>query len=126
MPEVGSNKVSAKVLNESLRSRSFDQDTAFMVAVKVSNTGKTATDETVELYVGLRGTSVEEPVRQLKAFQRVSLAPGDTKKVTFQLGPEAFAIWGDRGELGVEPCQAMIWVGPDSVHGEAVAVEIAE
>jgi beta-glucosidase len=125
-PEVGATTMSAKLLNESLRTRNFDQKTVVTVTAKVTNTGKVATDETVQLYVGLRGTSVAEPVRALKAFQRVSLAPGDTKKVTFQLGPEAFAIWGDRNELGVEPCQAMIWVGSDSSQGEGVAVELAE
>lgn len=126
VPEVGTKKVSAKVLNESLRSRSFDQESAVTVTVKVTNTGKVATDETAELYVGLRGTSVEEPVRQLKAFQRVSLPPGETKKVTFQLGPEAFAIWGDRSEFGIEPCQATIWVGPNSEQGEGITLEITE
>ncbi len=116
-PEVGSTTVSAKLLNAGLRSRNYDQNAEVTVTVKVSNTGKVATDETVELYLGLRGTSVEEPVRALKAFQRVSLAPGDTKKVTFQLGPDAFAIWGDRNELSVEPSKATIWVGPDSARG---------
>jgi beta-glucosidase len=125
-PEVATRALSAKTLNESLRERNFDQKTAFTVTASVTNTGKTASDETVQLYVGLRGTSMAQPVRALKAFQRVSLAPGDTKKVIFQLGPEAFAIWREGNELGVEPSQAMIWVGPDSVRGEGVAVEIGE
>jgi beta-glucosidase len=125
-PEPAATTLSAKVLNASLRERNFDQQTAFTVTASVTNTGKKAIEETVQLYVGLRGTSMEEPVRVLKAFQRVSLAPGDAKKVIFQLGPEAFAIWGENAELSVESSQAMIWVGPDSVRGEGVAVEIGE
>lgn len=125
-PLVGATKLSAKQLNAGLRARNFEPENSLSVTVQVTNTGTAASDDTVQLYVGLRGTSVAEPVRTLKAFQRVYLAQGESKKVTFELGPESFAIWGTNNELSVEPCQAMIWVGPDSVRGEGVAVEIVE
>jgi len=85
-----------------------------------------AADETAQLYVRLRGTSVSEPVRALKGFQRVSLGPGETKKVTFSLSAESFALWDIHNEHNVEPCQVTIWVGPDAAHGEPVGLEITE
>jgi beta-glucosidase len=126
-PPVISGKVlSAKQLNEGLRSREGDPKAVLTVSAKVSNSGRVAAEEVVQLYVRLMGTSVEEPVRALKAFERVALAPGETKNVTFSLGPEAFALWDIQNERKVEPCSVNIWVSPDSTHGEAAELEITE
>lgn len=125
-PEVSATRISAKALNEYLRKRSPDQKRDVIVSVKVTNSGKISADETVQLYVGLSGMSVAEPVKALKAFQRVALAPGETKKVTFELEPEAFAIWGERNEWGVEPGKATIWVSSDSAGKGGVSLEIGE
>jgi beta-glucosidase len=76
------------------------------------------------LYIQLQGTSVAEPVRALKGFQTVSIAPGETKKVKFELGPEAFAIWNDRNEFAAEPAKVNIWISPDSARGSAAEAEI--
>ena len=57
------------------------------VSAEVTNTGSRPGEEVVQLYVRLMGTSVSQPVRALKGFQRVALAPGETKTVTFQLSP---------------------------------------
>ncbi len=78
----------------------------------------------VQLYVRLQGTSVAQPMRALKGFRRVALAPAETKKVTFDLGPEAFAMWNDRNQFAVEPAKVSIWISPDSARGTAGAVEI--
>lgn len=125
-PELSTTKLSAKALSADLRARASDAEEVMTVSANVSNTGKVAADETVQLYVRLQGTSVAEPVRALKGFQRVSLAPGETKKVTFSLSAEAFALWDIHNERSVEPCQVTIWVSPDATRGEAVSLEIAE
>lgn len=124
-PEVSATKISATALNEYLRRQSPDQKRDVVVSVKVSNTGRVSADETVQLYVGLQGMSVAEPVKALKAFQRVAIAPGDTKKVTFELQPEAFAMWNQENSWGVEPGKATIWVGSDSSGQGGVGLEIA-
>jgi len=80
----------------------------------------------VQLYVRLQGTSVEEPVRKLRGFQRVSLAPGESKKVTFALGADAFALWNINNEYTVEQSLVHIWVSPDSSRGEPVELEITD
>lgn len=125
-PEVSATRLSAKALNDSLQTRNADHSRDVLVSVKVTNTGKLAAEETVQLYVGLRGTTVAEPMKALKAFQRVSLPPGDTKKIVFELEPEAFAIWGADNAWGAEPSTATIWVGPDSSTQGGVKLEIVE
>ncbi len=125
-PEMSVTKVSAKALNEQLRKRNSGQQQDVMVSVKVTNTGKVAADETVQLYVGLKGTSVAEPVKSLKAFQRVAVPAGSTKTVLFQLEPEAFALWGEGNVWRVEPSKATIWVGRDSAAENGIELEIEE
>ncbi len=125
-PQFSSSKLSAKSLRADLRKDPATAMPVLTVTADVSNTGKTAADEVVQLYVRLQGTSVEEPVRKLKGFQRVSLAPGETKKVTFSLGADAFALWNINNEYTVEPSLVHIWVSPDSSRGEPVELEIAD
>jgi beta-glucosidase len=125
-PEINANKLSAKMLQEELRENPAAAKTALTVTANVSNTGKTAADEVVQLYVRLQGTSVEEPVRKLRGFQRVSLAPGESKKVTFALGADAFALWNINNEYTVEQSLVHIWVSPDSSRGEPVELEITD
>ncbi len=82
-----------------------DEATALTAEADVTNTGSRAGEEVVQLYIQLRGTSVAEPVRMLKGFQTVAIAPGETKRVKFELKPEAFAIWNDRNEFAAEPAE---------------------
>ena len=63
------------------------------VTVDVQNTGAVAGDEVVQLYVHQRYGSDSRPVRELKGFERVTLAPGETKTVRFTLGPDELRYW---------------------------------
>jgi beta-glucosidase len=125
-PESSTKILSAKELSGDLRSEQTLTKKVMEVSANVTNSGKVSAEEVVQLYVRLRGTSVEEPVRALKAFERVALAPGETKKVTFSLTPEAFALWDIRNERSVEPCRVSIWVSPDSQRGKPIELEIGE
>ena len=93
-------------------------------SAEVTNTGTRPGEEVVQLYVRLMGTSVAQPVRALKGFQRVTLAPGETKKVTFTIEPDAFALWNDRNERVIEPAKAAVWISPDSAQGAPVTFQI--
>jgi beta-glucosidase len=116
-------RLSASALNHGLSSG--EKATAAMTAeAEVTNTGLRPGDETVQLYIRLLGTSVAEPVRMLKGFQTISIAPGETKKVRFELKPEAFAIWNDRNQFAVEAAKLNIWISPDSAHGSPAPAEI--
>jgi beta-glucosidase len=88
------------------------------------NSGSKAGEETVQLYVQLCGTSVAEPVRALKGFQRIALAPGETKKVKFELKPEAFAMWNAGNDFAAEAAKVAIWISPDSASGSPAQAEI--
>jgi beta-glucosidase len=125
-PELSATKLSARELANDLQNRSTDSSTVLTVTANITNSGKVVAEETVQLYVGLRGTSVEEPVRALKAFERVAIGPGETKKVTFSLTPEAFALWDIRNNRTVEPGLVRVWVSPDSERGQSVEFEITE
>lgn len=62
-------------------------------SVKVKNTGNMAGKEVVQLYVAARTEDVVRPVRELRGFEKVALAPGEEKTVTFMLDKRAFAYW---------------------------------
>jgi beta-glucosidase len=120
---ISTQRLSAAALNKSL-STVRDGAAAITAEADVTNTGSRAGDEAVQLYIQLRGTSLAEPVRMLKGFQKVAIAPGETKKVKFELKPEAFAIWNERNEFGVEPAKLTIWISPDCAGGVAAQGEI--
>ncbi|MGT2801783.1 glycoside hydrolase family 3 C-terminal domain-containing protein [Streptococcus henryi] len=63
------------------------------VSVDVTNTGSLAGKEVVQLYVSPENSKLIRPVKELRAFDKVSLEPGETKTVTFELDKRAFAYW---------------------------------
>jgi beta-glucosidase len=92
--------------------------------VDVRNTGKVAGDQVVQLYLHATVSSVTRPVKELKGFRRVSLAPGETTTVQFTLDREAFSVWDEHMRHVVEPGTFEIMVGPDSVSLEKVTVDV--
>ena len=92
------------------------------VSVDLTNTGGRAGDEVAQLYIHQRAGSASRPVRQLKGFQRVSLAAGAKQTLHFTLGPEELQFWSPATKRWVvEPEQFDVWVGEDStakLHGE--------
>jgi beta-glucosidase len=119
--EISSQRLKASALNASLNGA---KDSALTVTASVTNTGQRAGEEVVQLYIRLRGTSVAQPVRALKGFERVRLAPGETREVSFTLAPDSFAIWTDQNQFAVEAARVTVWVGPDSAHGSEASLEI--
>ena len=118
-------ELSAQALNAQLRANDSQPNRALAVSAEITNTGTRAGEETVQCYVRLQGTSVALPVRALSGFQRISLAPGEKKEVTFELSPENFAFWNDQNKFVVEPARLTVWMSPDSAHGEGRTLEIA-
>jgi beta-glucosidase len=90
-------------------------DGTLRARVQVTNTGGRSGDEVVQLYVGAVGSSVERAVRDLRAFQRVSLAAGQTKTVTLEV-PVADLAYFDVGadRFIVEPIEYVAEVGSSS------------
>ncbi len=121
--KISSQHLSAAALNTGL-SAGADGTTALTAEAEVTNAGSRAGEEVVQLYIQLQGTSVAEPVRMLKGFKTVAIAPGETKNVIFELQPEAFAIWNARNEFAAEVAKLKVWIAPDSAHGTPAGAEI--
>ena len=101
-------------------------DGSVTVSVPVRNTGSRAGDETVQLYMHQLVGSVTRPVKDLKAFERVNLAAGETKTVTFALTPETFRMWNIDMQRVVEPGAFEVMVGPDSADLKTTVLHIGE
>jgi beta-glucosidase len=84
------------------------------ISVDVRNTGDRAGDEVVQLYLRDSVASVAEPVKSLKGFRRVSLKPGETRTLTFRLGPEALSLYDRQMRRVVEPGRFLVYVGGSS------------
>ena len=70
-------------------------NTQLTITVPVTNTGKRAGSETVQLYIAAKDSKVERPVKELKAFQKVYLQPGETRDVTLTIGADALSYYDE-------------------------------
>lgn len=90
------------------------------VTVAVTNTGKRAGDEIVQLYIRDLVSSVTRPIIELKDFKRISLQPGETKTVEFTITPDKLWFYDLNMKRVVEPGTFDIMVGPSSVKHQTV------
>jgi beta-glucosidase len=117
--QLSGSQVSASGLNEKTQQ-------PLHVSTTIRNAGSRAGDEVVELYIRLRGTSVALPVKELEGFRRLTLGPGETKRVEFTLGRDELSFWNIDMQNVVEPANATVWIGPSSVEGETADFIIAK
>lgn len=94
------------------------------VSIDVANTGARAGDEVVQLYVRDDYSSVTRPIIELKHFQRVALAPGERRTVTFELTPDDLALWNAQMKHVVEPGTFTISAGPNSVELKSATLTV--
>ena len=87
------------------------------VSADITNTGSVAGADVGQLYIHEDGTTILQPVRRLEGFQRVTLAPGQTKTVTFTLSPSQFGFYNNSGQFEVDPGTVDVWVGDSSTGG---------
>ena len=73
------------------------------VQVKLTNAGKVAGEEVVQLYLSKAEPAPSDPLYTLIAFQRVALAAGETRTVAFSLAPDRLATVDDAGQAAVQP-----------------------
>lgn len=87
--------------------------------VPVTNTGSRAGSETVQLYIAAKDSKVERPVKELKAFQKVYLQPGETRNVTLTIGTDALSYYDEtsgswRADAG--KFEALIGTASNNLH----------
>jgi beta-glucosidase len=87
----------------------------------ITNRGSRAAEEVVQFYVHDQVASVTQPVRLLKAFRKVALAPGQSQVVRFTLRSSDLAFLGKEDRPTIEPGTFDVWIAPsaesDGVHG---------
>ena len=88
------------------------------VSVTVTNSGKTASDEVVQLYIHDVVSSVTRPISELKGFRRIHLKAGESKKVEFPIGPDQLSFFDEGMKRVVEPGRFEIMVGGSSTTEE--------
>jgi beta-glucosidase len=94
------------------------------VGVDVTNTGSVSGTEVVQLYLRNTVASVEQPVRELKGFARITLAPGETKHVDFPLGFDELNFYDAEIKRTVEPTTYKIWVGGNSLAAAETVLKV--
>jgi beta-glucosidase len=95
------------------------------ISLDVRNSGDRAGDEVVQLYLRDDVASVAQPVRSLKGFRRVSLQPGESRTVSFRIGPDSFSLYDRQMRRVVEPGSFTIFVGTNSEATTSARVEVA-
>ena len=94
------------------------------VSVDVTNTGKRAGTETVQMYIRDVVSSVTRPVKELKGFSKVHLDPGETKTVTLPITPDLLKFWDVNMKYVVEPGAFRVMVGTSSRDEDLTTLEL--
>jgi beta-glucosidase len=95
------------------------------VSVEVRNTSDREADEVVQLYLHQRYGTASRPVRELKGFQRVTLAAGELRTLSFRVGPDERQYWNAAAHDWVTDAATFdIWVGGDSTAPLTTTIEI--
>ena len=84
------------------------------ISARVTNSGKETASTVVQLYVRDKVATLTRPTRELKGFSRVTLRPGESSIVTFELTMQSLSFCGKNGVSSTEPGEFQIFVGEDS------------
>jgi len=102
-----------------------NRSTPLLIATAtVTNTGERTATEVVQCYVRNLGASIEQPVRSLKGFQRVILAPGESKQVSFPLGFNELSFFNLESSPTLEATHYTVWIGGSSLADQEAAFEV--
>lgn len=107
-----------------LSSAALGWDDTLTIVTTLRNTGAVAGEEVVQLYIHDRVASRVRPVRELKDFRKVALAPGESAEVAFTLDRSQLAFTGRDELLRAEPGLFDLWVCGSSASGEPVSFEL--
>ncbi len=100
--------------NLKINKDTISTDENFVVSIDLTNTGKISGQEVVQLYIRDNYSSVTRPVKELKAYKKVSLSPGESQTIEFELTPQELAFYNTEMQWGVEKGDFTIMVGSSS------------
>jgi beta-glucosidase len=97
-----------------ISARSMGMNGEITVTARITNSGRHTAEEVVQLYTHDRVASITRPVRELKAFRKVKLAPGQSEVVRFTVKPANLTFYGVDDQPVVEPGTFDIWIAPSA------------
>ena len=109
--------------NLKLSKTNLKSNETLTATVNVSNTGKYAGEETIQLYIGDPEASISRPVKELKDFKKISLKAGESKEVSFSITPDKLKFFNSDLKYDWEPGKFIIEVGTNSNVTQKVAVK---
>jgi len=105
-------------------SETLQKGEALEVSATITNTGDVEGTEIVQLYTRDLVASYTRPVRELKDYQKVKLAPGESREVTFELSPDQLGFYKPNGEYITESGEFHVWIAPHAAGGLKANFEI--
>ena len=90
----------------------------------VTNTGTREATETVQCYLTVRGASLEQPVQSLKGFRRIHLKPGESQRVSFELGFDELSYYDNAGRAILEATEDTVRIGGSSLATDQASFQI--
>jgi beta-glucosidase len=122
--QLSQDKISARKLMHPPSGRLFPPAKDVHIAFDLKNIGSVAGVEVAQLYIRYTGGEVEEPVRELKGFQRVALKPGETKHLEFILGRDELSHYDSEMARTIEPGEVEVYVGGSSLADDEASFTI--
>ena len=118
-------------VNDQTSKRLNDQPTNLTTSpitatVEVKNTGNREASEVVQLYIRDMEASISRPLMELKGFERITLKPGESRKVSFTITPELLKFYNSDLEYVLEPGEFAIMTGPDCKHVSQALLKVSE
>jgi beta-glucosidase len=104
-----------------LSNPSLQRNGQIEISARITNRGARAAEEVVQLYTHDRSASLTQPVRELKAFRKIALAPGQSEIVRFTVRASDLSFYGRDARPIIEPGSFDVWIAPsseaDGLHG---------
>jgi beta-glucosidase len=98
-----------------ISSNAMKENESITVSIPVSNSGKRTGKEVVQLYIGDEKSSLERPVKELKAFRKINLAPGEEQTVDFKISVKELQFYDDNQKKWIaEPGKFSVYIGASS------------
>ncbi len=114
-----------KISNLQLSASRIEANGKLTASVEVENVGRRVGDEVVQLYIRDPVATMTRPVKELKGFQRITLQPGEKRRVEFVLGSEHLGFWNREMRYVVEPGECRVMVGSNSSDVIEAKFEVA-
>jgi beta-glucosidase len=114
-----------KFSNLQVSAKSIPSGGRVTVSVEVENIGKRAGDEVAQFYIRDQASSVTRPILELKGFERITLQPGEKRRVEVTLTAEQLGFYNREMKFVVEPGEFKVFAGPNSVELLETSLQIA-